>query len=73
MHKAYYSLFIASLLLMYPFLTNGQYSSADSSINTIMNTNKVMGMSVAVVKKSNCVRTVFWFKESINTNTTQQF
>lgn len=55
MHKAYYSLFIASLLLMYPFLTNGQYSSADSSINTIMNTNKVMGMSVAVVKNNKVV------------------
>ncbi len=57
MHKAYYSLFIASLLLMYPFLTNGQYSSADSSINTIMNTNKVMGMSVAVVKNNKVVYT----------------
>ncbi len=55
MHKAYYSLFIASLLLIYPFLTNGQYSSADSSINTIMNTNKVMGMSVAVVKNNKVV------------------
>jgi len=55
MHKAYYSLFIASLLLMYPFLTNGQYSSADSSINTIMNKNKVMGMSVAVVKNNKVV------------------
>ena len=55
MHKAYYSLFIASLLLMYPFLTNGQYSSVDSSINTIMNKNKVMGMSVAVVKNNKVV------------------
>ena len=55
MHKAYYSLLIASLLLMYPFLTNGQYSLADSSFNTIMNTNKVMGMSVAVVKKNKVV------------------
>lgn len=55
MHKVYYSFFIASLLLMYPFLTNGQYSSADSSINTIMNTNKVMGMSVAVVKNNKVV------------------
>ncbi|PJE46110.1 MAG: serine hydrolase [Sediminibacterium sp.] len=42
---------------MYPFLTNGQYSSADSSINTIMNTNKVMGMSVAVVKNNKVVYT----------------
>ncbi len=57
MHKAYQILFIASLLLLPPFLLNGQYSSADSSIKTIMNSHKVVGMSVAVVKKGQLVYT----------------
>ncbi len=57
MHKAYQILFIASLLLIHPFLLNGQYSSADSSINAIMNSHKVVGMSVAVVKKGQLVYT----------------
>lgn len=55
MHKAYYTLFISSLLLIYPFFSNGQYSSADSAINTIMLSHKVVGMSVAVVKKNQIV------------------
>ncbi|MDO9155549.1 MAG: serine hydrolase domain-containing protein, partial [Sediminibacterium sp.] len=57
MHKAYQILFIASLLLIHPYLLNGQYSSADSSINAIMNSHKVVGMSVAVVKKGQLVYT----------------
>jgi CubicO group peptidase (beta-lactamase class C family) len=55
MHKAYYTLFIASLLWIHPFLLKGQYSTADSAINAIMSKYKVMGMSVAVVKKSQIV------------------
>lgn len=55
MHKSIYSFYIASLLLIYPFFLKGQYSSADSAIQVIMGSHKVMGMSVAVVKKSELV------------------
>jgi len=55
MHKSIYSFYIASLLLIYPFFLKGQYSSADSAIQVIMGSHKVMGMSVAVVKKSKLV------------------
>ncbi len=55
MHKINYNLFIASLLLILPFMLKGQYSSADSSLNAIMNSHKVIGMSVAVVKKNQIV------------------
>lgn len=36
-------------------MLKGQYSSADSSLNAIMNSHKVIGMSVAVVKKNQIV------------------
>jgi len=55
MHKSIYSFYIASLLLIYPFFLKGQYSSADSAIQVIMGSHKVMGMSIAVVKKSKLV------------------
>ena len=55
MHKSIYSFYIASLLLIYPFFLKGQYSSADSAIQVIMGSHKVIGMSVAVVKKSELV------------------
>lgn len=55
MHKSIYSFYIASLLLIYPFFLKGQYSSADSAIQVIMGSHKVMGMSVAVVKKNELV------------------
>lgn len=55
MQKVNYNLFIASLLLILPFMLKGQYSSADSSLNAIMNSHKMIGMSVAVVKNSEVV------------------
>jgi len=69
MHKSIYSLYIASLLLIYPFFLKGQYSSADSSINAIMGSHKVMGMSVAVVKKSQVVYAQSFGMKNQETNT----